>query len=96
LSANPPAEDLQHNALTKAAEALEAVGLALRALAESVPEAQGQGRRLTPKEVAATWAMSETFVTKACRKGQIRAVRIGNAWRIPEASMAAFERRRTR
>jgi excisionase family DNA binding protein len=51
---------------------------------------------LSPKEVAAEWAVDLQVVYKMLRSGKLPAERIGRCWRIPRSALwLASERNRT-
>lgn len=45
---------------------------------------------LTPRDLAGEWECSPEFVTKLCRSGKLRAVRLGRLWRIRRADADEF------
>lgn len=47
-------------------------------------------RLLRVREVAQSLAVSNMTVYRLIRDGQIKAVRIGHGWRIPEGELAGF------
>lgn len=49
---------------------------------------------LTCKEVAEHWQLSQNTVNRMIKRGELEAVRFGTVWRIPAASVAAYERKR--
>lgn len=46
---------------------------------------------LTPQQLAERWSCDETTVQKLCRTGELRAMRLGRAWRIAVAEVERFE-----
>lgn len=50
---------------------------------------------LTPRDVAQQWQCHPDTVTKLCRRGLLRALRIGTAWRITPEAVAEYEARHT-
>lgn len=51
--------------------------------------------RLTAVEVAERWGVSPKTVRKLCARGQLRALRIGDTWRIAPGDVEAFEQAHT-
>lgn len=49
---------------------------------------------MTCKEVAEHWQLSQNTVNRMIKRGELEAVRFGTVWRIPAASVAAYERKR--
>ena len=47
-------------------------------------------RFYTPKEVAEALKVKERVILDMLRKGQIRGVKVGKAWRIRESDLRAF------
>lgn len=45
---------------------------------------------LTVPEVAERIKMSEEYVSRVCKSGKLRAVKLGRAWRIAEHDLEAF------
>lgn len=54
----------------------------------------GSEKWLTTREVAEHWRLSPNTVNRMIKRGELEAVRFGATWRIPEASVAAYERKR--
>jgi excisionase family DNA binding protein len=51
------------------------------------------GERFTPEELAALWKCSPRTVRDRCQRGEIRAFRVGDLWRIPADAVAEYEAR---
>lgn len=49
---------------------------------------------LSVKEVAKILALSERWVSNACRSGVLPAVKIGKSWRVHETELEEFLRRK--
>lgn len=49
----------------------------------------------TVTEIAKKYAVSNTAVTKWIREGKLKAVRLGNVWRIPESALKEFLKQNT-
>ncbi|MGH1563091.1 helix-turn-helix domain-containing protein [Mumia sp. DW29H23] len=45
---------------------------------------------LTTSQVAERLAMTEDYVRRQCESGALRAVKLGNRWRITEAALEQF------
>lgn len=50
---------------------------------------------LTPQQVAAQWSCSDETVRRLCRSGQLRAMRLGDSWRIPSEALIEYRQRHT-
>lgn len=50
---------------------------------------------LTPAQVAARWHVHPATVRALCRRRQLRAMRVGDTWRISVADVQAYEQRHT-
>lgn len=50
---------------------------------------------LTPVDVAREWQCSAETVRRLCRTGELRALQIGDLWRISPAAVAEYEARHT-
>lgn len=92
-----PAAPSKHEALTLAAEALEAQAAALRALALDVAEADGTARQgaIRVQDLAKKWGVGLTTIYDLVTHKHLRAFRVGTAICIPLAEVASYERRRT-
>lgn len=54
----------------------------------------GSDSWLTCKQVAAHWGISQVTVGRMIQRGEIDGMKIGKSWRIPAASVTAYERKR--
>jgi excisionase family DNA binding protein len=50
-------------------------------------------KRLTPKELAEIWDCSARTVNRLCKSGKLRAVPLGNLFRIPPDAVLEYEER---
>jgi excisionase family DNA binding protein len=50
-------------------------------------------KRLTPKELAEIWGVSARTVNRLCKAGKLRAVPLGNLFRIPPDAVLEYEER---
>ena len=44
----------------------------------------------TPKEIAEQYRVTSQAVTKWIKQGKLKAVKVGNVWRIPESALDEF------
>lgn len=92
------AEILQRLAATQRAQAatMEALAAALEALAEEPePAPIDEDPMLTVSEAARELRCSPSHLRTACRRGALKAMRAGRAYRVRRSALHAYERRRT-
>jgi excisionase family DNA binding protein len=87
-------------------DALEQIAAGLQGMAEGVRILAALGERQAPQvtklqmvtieEAARRLACSEDHIRSQCRSGEIKALHHGRLWRIAEADLEAYRRRRTR
>lgn len=54
------------------------------------PTAAGLDRYYTVRQVADTYQVSDEYVRNAIRRGDLRAVRVGDGWRIAESDIQVW------
>jgi len=94
-----PATADRSDALEMIAAGLDGMARGVRLYAEVLGRQRGASpavQCLTIEEAAARLACSPDHVRQRCRTGQIKFMRDGRLYRITEADLEAYRRRRTR